>query len=1021
MNYKTFIDRPRFSGVISVIIIVLGVIAMMTLPVEKYPDIAPPTINVWASYPGASAETVQKSVVMPLEEAINGVDGMTYMKSSAGTGSASVTIFFEQGTNPDLAAVNVQNRVIQAQAQLPAEVLQTGVSTEKQQPGQLRIIALESPGGTYDENFLGNYFYNYLRPALLRIQGVGKVEVWGAQYALRIWLKPEVMARYSLMPSDISAALQEQNSEYSIGSLGQNSNNAFQFSLRYGGRKTEVSEFENIIIATTPDGGELHLKDVADIELGQTDYDYINSINGHPGVMGAVHQTSGSNATKINLQIDELIAETSRKMPADIKIVTFDNTNDFLFESIHEVIETLIIAVLLVLIVVYFFLQDIRAVLIPAVGIIVSLVGTFAFMKAAGFSINILTLFALVLVIGTVVDDSIVVVEAVKERFDSGCKTAYNASCEAMKGLTVTLFTTTLVFMVIFIPVAFTGGTTGVFFKQFGLTMAVSVGISFINAATLAPALCAAILKPKNNGALNRRIGAVYSVVFGSLLKHYTNTLKSLFRHKPTVFLGIIAASVAIIILMKNVPTGFVPDEDTGSLNVEITAPSGYTLEKTTAIMNRVCDGIRQLPAVESVGGVSGISGSNGASVFVQLRPWKERKEPENSAQGVMEQISEILAQETEAQTFVSLPGMIEGYGGGGGVQFCVLDLNGNGTKELKNVTDRLTDRLAERKEFAEVYSSYDINYPQYLVNVDVSQCKKAGVSPATVLNELGAYLGGDYVSNFNKFNKVYQVTLQLRATDRATTDALNNIYVRTESGGMCPVSRFVTLTKEFLPQSLGAFNMSGCIDVSGSIPQGGSTGDAIKAVSEVANSVLPMGYKVEFDGISREESSQGNRVAVISAVCLLFVYLVMVALYESLISPLVVLLAVPFGVAGSFALAALCGVENNIYFQVGLIMLMGLLAKTAILLTEYADENHKAGMSVLKSALLSAKMRLRPVLMTSLTMIFGMLPLKFSTGAGANGSRTIGVCIVGGMLFGTIGLLLAVPVIFGVFKGKKL
>ena len=496
MTVKTFIDRPLLSIVISVFIVALGLIALTSLPVEKYPDIAPPAINVWASYPGASAETVQKSVVTPLEEAINGVEGMTYMKSSASNGSASVTVFFEQGANADMAAVNVQNRVIQAQGQLPAEVLQIGVSTEKQQPGQLRIIALESPDGTYDENFLSNYFYNNLRPAILRINGVGKVEVWGAQYALRIWLKPDVMARHSLMPSDISAVLAEQNIEASVGALGENSDNVFQYALRYTGRKTEISEFENLVITSLPTGEELRLKDVADIELGQSDYAFTNRINGHPGVMGAVHQVAGSNATKINLEIDKLIREVEQSLPKDIKIVTFDNTNDFLFASIREVVVTLIIAILLVLVVVFFFLQDFRATLIPAIGIVVSLIGTFAFMKVAGFSVNLLTLFALVLVIGTVVDDSIVVVEAVKAKFDSGYKSAYKASVDAMKGLAVTLFTTTLVFMVIFIPVSFMGGTTGIFFKQFGLTMAVAVGISFINALTLAPALCALFLKP---------------------------------------------------------------------------------------------------------------------------------------------------------------------------------------------------------------------------------------------------------------------------------------------------------------------------------------------------------------------------------------------------------------------------------------------------------------------------------------------------------------------------------------------
>ena len=1023
MSVKTFIDRPLLSMVISVIIVALGVIALTSLPVERYPDIAPPAINVWASYPGASAETVLKSVVTPLEEAINGVDGMTYMKSSASNGSGSITVFFEQGANADLAAVNVQNRVIQAQAQLPAEVLQIGVSTEKQQPGQLRIIALESPDGTYDENFLSNYFYNNLRPAILRINGVGKVEVWGAQYALRIWLKPDVMARHSLMPSDISAVLAEQNIEVSVGALGENSDNVFQYSLRYTGRKTELSEFENIVIASLPTGEEMRLKDVADIELGQSDYAFTNRINGHPGVMGAVHQVAGSNATKINLEIDRLIREVEQSLPKDIKIVTFDNTNDFLFASIREVVVTLIIAILLVLVVVFFFLQDFRATLIPAISIIVSLIGTFAFMKVAGFSINLLTLFALVLVIGTVVDDSIVVVEAVKAKFDTGCKSAYNASVDAMKGLAVTLFTTTLVFMVIFIPVSFMGGTTGIFFKQFGLTMAVAVGISFLNALTLAPALCALILKPVSvetvhAPSLQSRIQNIYKLVFNTLLKHYTGMVHCSLHRKWVVAASVAVAIVLMVVLFKVVPTGFVPNEDMGNIFVEINTPAGYTMEKTREVMNRVSNQIQQLSSVEAVGGVVGVgAGSNGAFVYAQLKPWKERKGYENSSAGVMEQINGLLAQEREAESFAMEPGMIEGYGGGGGFEFSVQDRNGMDIRTLKEITDHFVEKLQERPEIGDIYSNYDVNYPQYRVDVDVSRCKKAGVSPSTVLNELGAYLGGDYISNFNKYGKVYQVTTQLRPSDRIRPESLNQLFVRSEDGDMLPISQFITLTKEYMPQTLNSLNMVRCIDVSGNVVQGGSTGSAIKAIQEVAAKELPVGYSVEFSGITREESRTSGRVVTIFIISALFVYLVMVALYESLFIPLAVMLSVPFGLAGSLLFAKLFGVENNIYMQIGLIMLVGLLAKTAILITEYASQSRSKGLSIRDAALQSAKERLRPILMTSLTMIFGMLPLMFATGAGANGSRTIGVCVVGGMLFGTFGLLVTVPALFTVFQ----
>ncbi len=1016
MNIKTFIHRPLLSMVISVMIVLLGVISLLSLPVERYPDIAPPAIYVWASYPGASAETVQKSVVMPLEEALNGVEGMTYMTSSASNGSASVTIYFEQGANADMAAVNVQNRVVQAQAQLPAEVLQTGVAVEKRQPGQLRIIALESPNGTYDENFLSNYFYNNLRPALLRIKGVGKVEVWGAQYALRIWLKPDVMARHKLMPSDISAVLAEQNIEASVGSLGSNSDNVFQYVLRYTGRKTEVSEFENLVIASLPTGEELLLKDVADVELGQSDYDYINSINGHPGVMGSVSQMAGSNATKINLDIDKLLVETERSLPKDVKIVTFDNTNDFLFASIREVILTLIIAIVLVLVVVLFFLQDFRATLVPAVGIIVSLIGTFAFMKVAGFSVNLLTLFALVLVIGTVVDDSIVVVEAVKAKFDLGYASARKASEDAMSGLSTTLFTTTLVFMVIFIPVAFMGGTTGIFFKQFGLTMAVAVGISLLNALTLSPALCALLLRPDadEGKGVTHYLRKAYNATFTSLLKHYSNLIGRLLKRKRWVAVGVGVTLLLFGILFKAVPTGFIPNEDMGTLFADLTPPSGYTAGKTFDLMNRTCDRIRELPEVQDVGGVVGVGA--GANIFVQLKPWSERRGSAHSSTAVMERIGELMAEESEAQGFVSEPGMVEGYGNGG-FEFSVQGRNGQDARTLHEVTTRFIEKLGERPEIGEVYSSYDVNYPQYRVDLDVARCKKMGVAPSTVLNEMGAYLGGDYISNFTKYNKVYQVDLQLRPSDRTRPESLANLFVRSENGEMMPINQFVTLTKEYMPQSLNSFNMFRSIDVSGSVAQGSSSGRAIRAIQETAAKELPVGYSLEFGGITREESQTSSRIIFIFLICIVFAYLVMVALYESLFIPLAVLLSVPFGLAGSLLFAKLFGVENNIYMQIGMVMLVGLLAKTAILLTEYASQARREGLSLTEAALSSARVRLRPILMTSLTMIIGMLPLMFASGVGANGSRTIGVCVVGGMLFGTLGLLVAVPLLFVVFQ----
>ena len=892
----------------------------------------------------------------------------------------------------------------------------------------MRILALESPGGTYDENFLSNYFYNNLRPAILRIQGVGKCEVWGGQYALRIWLKPEAMARYGIVPSDITTLLEEQNVEASIGAIGENTPGTFQYTLRYTGRKQDVTEFENLILRSTQTGEELRLKDVADLELGQSDYAYSNRINGHPGVMGSVSQVAGSNATRINQDIDRLIKEVEQTMPKDIRIVTFDNTNDFLFASIREVIFTLLLAILLVLVVVYLFLQDFRATLIPALGIIVSLIGTFAFMAVADFSVNMLTLFALVLVIGTVVDDSIVVVEAVQARFDAGYRSAYKASVDAMSGLTSALFTTTLVFMTIFIPVSFVSGTSGIFYKQFGLTMAVAVGISLLYALTLAPALCALILRIKNDEGrgFSQKVRKVYDTTYKSLLSHYTKVAMLPIRRKWLAPAVVVAGMVMTAVLLRTVPTGFVPDEDMGSLMIDVSTPSGYTMAKTEEVMVRMTDRIQQLPEVESVGSVVGFGGANKGMVQIQLRPWSQRSGADHTSWSVAEHINEILASEREAESMAMSPGMIDGYGRGGGFELSITNKNDADLRTFFDVSQRFIEALNNRPEIADAYSGYAIDYPQYRVDVDVSRCKKLGVSPSTVLGELGAFLGSSYVSNFNKYNQVYQVTMQLRPIDRADLHSLDRLFVRSDNsssmgegreGTMLPVSQFVTLRKEYMPQSLGRFNMVGSIDVTGSVAQGSSTGDAIRAIREVARKELPVGYGIEFGGITREESQTGSNVVLIFLICVFFVYLIMVALYESLFIPLAVILGVPFGLMGALLFAQLFGVQNNIYLQVGLIMLIGLLCKTAILLTEYATQCRHAGMSLKQSAFFAAKMRLRPILMTSLTMIFGMLPLMFASGAGANGSRTVGVGTVGGMLLGTLGLLFVVPALFVLFQ----
>lgn len=1029
MNIKTFIDRPLLSGVISLFIVIVGIISLLTLPVEKYPDIAPPTIYVSATYPGASADALQKSVVAPLEESINGVENMIYMTSTASNnGMADIIVYFAQGTNADMAAVNVQNRVNQANGLLPAEVTQIGVTTAKQQPGILRTVALESPGKTYDEPFLANYFINTLKPELLRIQGVGNVQVYAGSYSLRVWLKPEVMAQYKLVPSDISAVLGEQNIEAAVGSLGEGSGNVFQYTLRYTGRKAQVEEFENMIIRSTKQGEELRLKDVATIELGMDNYNFTTSINKNPGVMGVVTQVAGSNATKINLEIDALFERLNKTLPKDVKIASFENTNDFLFASIREVVVTLIIAIVLVLLVVYFFLQDFRATFIPTVGILVSLIGTFGFISLAGFSLNLLTLFALVLVIGTVVDNSIVVVEAVQSRFDAGYKSAYQASVDAMGGLTAALFTTTLVFMVIFIPVSFIGGTSGVFYQQFGLTMAVAVGISFINALTLSPALCALILRPNpeegEGSSFARRVRTAYNTSYNSLMKRYTGVAMMFIRKKWLVWSSLGLTTVLLVVLMSTTKTGFVPDEDTGSIYVDISTPPGFSLSKTNEVMTGAVEVIASIPAIEAVAKVTGFGllsgmGSNMGTLFIQLKNWDERPGKENSVNAVIDEIYARTADIKSAQIYALAPGMIPGYGNGGGFEFSVQNRNGAPMADFYGVTQSFLGKLNARPEVAAAFSSYNINYPQYAVDVDAAKCKRLGISPATVLNELGAYYGGAYVSNFNRFSKVYRVMVQASPEYRDDMQSLDNIFIRV-ADEMIPVSQFVTIKREYSPLVLNRFNMYGNIAVNGNYAPGYSSGDAIRAIQEVAATELPVGYSVDFSGITREQSKGGDNTAIIFAICLLFVYLVMVGLYESLFIPLAVILSVPFGLLGSFLFAQLFGIENNIYLQVGLIMLIGLLAKTAILLTEYATQCRHAGMSLKQAAFFAAKMRLRPILMTSLTMVFGMLPMLFASGVGANGSRTIGVGTVGGMLVGTLGLLFIVPALFIVFQALQ-
>ena len=1026
MNLRTFIERPVFSAVISITIVILGIIGLFTLPVEQYPDIAPPTIMVSTTYYGASAETLQKSVIAPLEEAINGVEDMTYMTSTASNaGSVSITVYFKQGTDPDMAAVNVQNRVSKATGQLPAEVTQVGVTTSKRQTSILQMFSLYSPDDSYDENFLANYISINLKPQILRISGVGDMMIMGGDYSMRIWMKPDVMAQYKLIPSDVTAVLAEQNIESATGSFGENSDETYQYTMKYTGRLITPEEFGDIVIRSTEDGEVLKLKDIADIELGKDSYAYKGTMDGHPGISCMVFQTAGSNATEVNRQIDRLLEEARKDLPKGVELTQMMSSNDFLFASIHEVVKTLIEAIILV---VYVFLQDIRSTLIPLVGIVVSLIGTFAFMSVAGFSINLITLFALVLVIGTVVDDAIVVVEAVQARFDVGYKSSYMASIDAMKGISNAVITSSLVFMAVFIPVSFMGGTSGTFYTQFGLTMAVAVGISAINALTLSPALCALLLKPyinedgteKNNFA--SRFRKAFNTAFEAVVEKYKKIVL-LFIKRRWLGWSLLALSVVLLVfLMNTTKTGLVPDEDQGTLFVNVSTAPGSSLKTTNDIIDRVEKRLEDLPQklhLQKVAGYGLLSGQGNSfgMIIVKLKPWDERTAKEDQVQAVVNQIYARTADIKDATVFAIAPGMIPGYGMGNALDLNVQDKQGGDMNTFFQTTQQYLAALNQRPEISMAYSTFDVRYPQWTVEVDASKCKRAGITPDQVLSTLSGYYGGQYVSNFNRFSKVYKVMIQADPKFRLDEASLNNAFVRMSNGEMAPLSQFVTLTRSYGAESLSRFNMFNSIAVNAMPAEGYSTGDAIRAVQETAEIALPKGYGYDFGGITREESQQSGTTVIIFGICILMIYLILSALYESFLIPFAVILAVPAGLMGSFLFARIAGLENNIYLQTGLIMLIGLLAKTAILLTEYAAERRKAGMGLIASAVSAAKARFRPILMTVLTMIFGLFPLVVATGVGANGNRSLGTGVVGGMFIGTLALLFIVPVLFISFQ----
>lgn len=1027
MNIKNFIDRPVLSTVISIVIMLAGILGLMTLPIEQYPSIAPPTINVSTSYPGASAETIQKAVIAPLEEQINGVENMTYMTSTASnSGNVSISVYFAQGTDPDMAAVNVQNRVARATSVLPAEVTKVGVQTSKKQTSIIKAIGINSPDGTYDEAFLSNYFVNNIQPKLLRINGVGECTTLGSKYSMRIWMKPDIMAQHNLVPSDITAILAEQNIEASTGSLGENSNNTFQYTMRYSGRKVTPEEFEDLVILSTESGEVLRLKDVADVEFGNEAYSFTSEVNGFNGVAALIYQTPGSNATQVIKLIEEMLEEEEAKAPQGIEFVSIMNSNDFLFASIHEVIKTLIEAIILVILVVFIFLQSMRSTVIPLISIIVSLIGTFAAMVLLGFSINMLTLFALVLAIGTVVDDAVIVVEAVQAKFEAGYKSSYNATVDAMRGISSAVVTSTLVFMAVFIPVSMMGGTSGIFYSQFGLTMAVAVGISGINALTLSPVLCTLMLKPHDEHAAGgngfmARFRRAYDASFGALLNKYQRGVKFFIKRRVVFGSVLILCIVGMVYLFSTTKTGLVPSEDQGTIMVNVTTAPGSTLEQTDSIMEEVSDRISTIPQISSHCKVSGFGilsgqGSSYGTMIIRLKDWEERPEDTDNVNYISQQIMALCADIKDAQVIAIVPPMISGYGTSNGFSLHVQDFNGGDITDFYNVAMQFIAALNKRPEIGMAYTTYNVNFPQYMVDVDAAQCKRAGISPSEVLATLGGYYGGQYVSNINRFSKVYRVMIQADPKDRMDIESLNNVYVRVQ-GKMAPISQFVTLTKVYGPETYNRFNMYTSIAINGEAAEGYSSGEAINAIKATAAEVLPRGYGFEFSDLTREEESTSSNAVVVYGICFLLIYLLLASLYESYLIPFAVLLAVPAGLLGCLLFARMMDLENDIYLQTGMIMIIGLLSKTAILLTEYASERRRAGMSLKQAAMAAARARLRPILMTVLMMIFGMLPLMFSTGVGANGNSSLGSGVVGGMLIGTTALLFLVPSLFILFQ----
>jgi multidrug efflux pump subunit AcrB len=1094
MKLDRFINRPVLSTVISIFIVLLGIIGLVSLPVTQYPDIAPPTISVTTTYQGANAQAVLNSVIAPLEESINGAQGMTYMESTAtNTGSATINVYFEQGFDPDMAAVDVQNRVAKASNLLPSEVNQVGVLTQKRQTSMLLSVALYSTDGRYNELFIDNYMKINIIPILQRVSGVGDVMSFGGDYSMRIWLKPDVLAQYHLMPTDVAAALAEQNVEAAPGAFGEQGNQTFEYALKYKGRLTTPEEFENIVIRTGADGEVLYLKDVANVELGKVTYGFHNSLNGRPSSSCMIFQSAGSNATQIIKDCLATVDKLKADLPDGLEFAIPMNNNDFLDASIHEVLKTLIEAFILVFFVVYVFLQDFRSTLVPAIAIPVALIGTFFFMKIIGFSLNLITLSALVLAIAIVVDDAIVVVEAVHAKLDAGYTSARRASIDAMGEIAGALISITLVMMLVFIPVSFISGTTGVFYRQFGLTMAIAIGLSALNALTLSPALCAVFLKPHNSDkSLRQRMGDAYGAAgevmgqrakraftlnihplitglflvatilamvmgwfsfskpmllaassicavitilgifsprfhagfeigFGRVLKIYKRIATFFVNHKITSFSIVILSIGLLVFLMVRTPSDLVPTEDTGVVFAMVDMPPGTSQERTMAVMDQVDHALLQIPGIKYTLKIQGYSflagqGSTYGTFIIKLKHWDERDASQSSTE-IVKKIFGIASQIKDGRVVAFAPPMISGYSVTNGFELKMQDKTGGDINKFFSVVQGFLAELNQQPEIQQAYTTFNPTFPQYMVDIDVAKAKKAGISPQTILSTLQGYYGGMYVSNFNRFGKIYRVMMQADAESRVSPETLNQIKIR-NGAEMAPISNFVSLRRVYGPSLMNRFNLFTSISVTGNPKNGFSSGQALAAIQRVADKTLPAGYGYEYAGMTREQSKQSSSsTAIVFGLCLLFVYLLLSAQYESYLLPFAVIFSIPFGLMGSFIFADIFGVSNNVYLQIALIMLIGLLAKNAILIVEFALERRNTGMSIANAAIAGATARLRPILMTSLALIIGLLPMMFAHGVGANGNKSLGVGSIGGMLIGMILQVFIVPALFVVFQ----